>query len=71
MILTIDNLATRYHVLPSYALEHSDTFDLYVMDVATKWNHHKQELEKHGGKITKEPTQDELLAILNKTKGLN
>ena len=46
MILTIHNLAKEYAVLPSDALLRSNTFDLYVLDIATKWQiyqHNKAE----------------------------
>ena len=43
MVLTLDNLATRYHVLPTEAMERATTLDLYVLDVATKWQTYQQQ----------------------------
>jgi len=37
MLITLDNLAHRYQCLPSEALGRANTFDLYVLDVSTKW----------------------------------
>lgn len=37
MVLTVDNLAHRYKLLPSEVLARADTFDLHVMDVATRY----------------------------------
>jgi hypothetical protein len=42
MILTIDNLACRYHVLPSEAMSRATTFDLHVMDTATRHQRYQQ-----------------------------
>ena len=44
MILSLDNLATRYHLLPSEALERATTFDLYVLDTGARWVRHQQDL---------------------------
>jgi hypothetical protein len=54
MVLTLDNLAHRYNVLPSEALERATTFDLYVLDVSAKWSKYQSDLAD--GKVTK-PTQ--------------
>lgn len=37
MILTVHNLAENYKCLPSEVLHRATTFDLYVLDVHTKW----------------------------------
>jgi hypothetical protein len=37
MLITLDNLAHRYQCLPSEALGRANTFDLYVLDISTKW----------------------------------
>jgi hypothetical protein len=72
MILTLDNLATRYHMLPSQALASATTFDLYVLDISSKWVKYQQEqadLESRG--ITagaKQPSQEEMLAMIERTR---
>jgi hypothetical protein len=43
MILTLDNLASRYHVLPSEALARGTTFDLHVMDLSARYVRYQQE----------------------------
>jgi hypothetical protein len=43
MILTVDNLASRYHVLPTEVMSRATTFDMHVMDVATRYARHQQE----------------------------
>ena len=37
MILTVHNLAENYKCLPSEVMHRATTFDLYVLDVHTKW----------------------------------
>lgn len=46
MILTIDNIAYRYKILPTEVLERGTTFDLYVIDIATKWRNYQQEKQE-------------------------
>ena len=41
MILTIHNLADAYKILPSEVLSKGNTFDLYVLDVYTKYLNYK------------------------------
>jgi hypothetical protein len=38
----IDSVATRYHVLPSQVLARADTFDLWVLDIASSWQQQQQ-----------------------------
>lgn len=45
MILTIHNLAKEYGLLPSQALSTGTTFDLYVLDVHSRWMRYQQERE--------------------------
>ena len=46
MILSIHNLAESYKCLPTEVLERATTFDLYVLDVHTKWVKYQHEQEK-------------------------
>jgi hypothetical protein len=68
MVLTLHNLAEKYKCLPSEALQRGNTLDLYVLDVSTKWLAYQQ--EKADGKvpITKQPSQDEMLAMIQRVK---
>ena len=40
MILTLHALAETYNVLPSEALDKATTFDLYVLDLHSKYQRH-------------------------------
>lgn len=44
MVLTLSNLAERYKCLPSEALSRATTFDLYVLDVSTQWQIHRDDI---------------------------
>ena len=72
MLLSLDNLAHRYHVLPTEALARGTTFDLYVLDLGTKWVKYQQEqadLEARGIKTTaRQPSQEEMLAMIERTR---
>jgi hypothetical protein len=52
MILSIHNLAENYKCLPTEVLERATTFDLYVLDVHTKWlkYQHEQAMAKQEGR---------------------
>lgn len=43
MVLTVHNLAETYKCLPSRVMEQATTFDLYVLDVHTKWVKYQQQ----------------------------
>ena len=59
MILTLNNLAKEYGLLPSEALGRATTFDLYVLDVSTRWLSHRQDIAE--GKVKpKEPKKQDL-----------
>jgi hypothetical protein len=68
MILTLDNLAARYHCLPSEALARSTTFDLYVLDIGARWSNYQHEKSNGKSSVKKEPTQDEMLAMIQRVK---
>ena len=51
MMLTLDNMAERYSLLPSEILKRADTLDLEILDVSAKFSHHKETdkyKENHG-----------------------
>lgn len=64
MMLTLDNLATRYHCLPSEALSRASTFDLYVLDVSAKWARHQQDVQEGRTPSGKLPSQEEMKAMI-------
>jgi len=67
MILTLDNLAHRYKCLPSEALANATTFDLYVLDVSTKWENHRNAVA-NGEVKSKQPTQEEMLSMIARAR---
>jgi len=70
MIITLDNLASRYNCLPSEALAKATTLDLHVLDVSARWDRHKQGHEPEA-KAAPNLSQDQLLKLLNKAKEKN
>ena len=64
MMLTLDNLASRYHCLPSEALARSSTFDLVVLDISAKWARHQQDVAEGRTPSGKLPSQDEMKAMI-------
>ena len=69
LILTIDSLGKRYGMLPSEVLERSNTFDLYIMDMALTFeNYHHKKAMNNGNEPLPEYTTNELLDMFNKNK---
>lgn len=68
MLLSLHNLSKEYHLLPSETLGRATTFDFKVLDIATRWSIRQHDIANGKTPKTKEYSQDELLAILNKTK---
>jgi hypothetical protein len=48
MMITLDAMAERYHLLPSDILAKGTTFDLRVLDVGASWNRHQQQQHQAG-----------------------
>lgn len=68
-ILMIDSLGKRYGLLPSEVLNRSNTFDLYIMDVALSFeNYHHSKTMNNGKEPVDNYTTDELQAMLNKVR---
>jgi hypothetical protein len=55
MLLSLDNVAQRYGVLPSVALQQGNTIDLLVLHTASKYNEWTQtdEYKQNKGRTTK------------------
>lgn len=68
MVLTLNNLAEKYKCLPSEAMARATTLDLYVLDVSTKWLKHQQGLADGKAPEVKEPSQDEMLAMIERVR---
>jgi len=56
MLISLDNVAQRYGVLPSVALQQGNTIDLLVLHTASKYNEWTQsdEYKNNKGHTTKE-----------------
>lgn len=70
MIITLDNLASKYHCLPSEAMERGTTFDLFVLDVSTKWYNRQQDIAqgKESSTITPELSVEQMQAMIARVK---
>jgi hypothetical protein len=74
MILTVHNLAENYKCLPSEVMARATTFDLYVLDVHTKWvkYQHEQEKAKGEGKTiaprAPQLSQQQMLDMIKRTR---
>jgi hypothetical protein len=74
MLLTVHNLAEKYGVLPSEALERGTTFDLHILDLAAKYSqyqHEQAERERQGqGQLPPPPklTQAQMQAMIDRVR---
>ena len=72
MFLSLDNLAERYGLLPSEAMQRANTFDLYTLDIQAKWQKYqmdKMEYEKTGKKPIPKISQDQMISMLKQARG--
>lgn len=70
MLVTLDSMATRYHVLPSELMERASTFDLHCMDLGIRYQRYRQQVQE--GTVvedSKVPTSDELLKMMRRVNG--
>jgi len=54
----LDNLATRYHLLPSQVLDLADTLDFLVMDVSLAYHRYEREKSEAKAKGMAPPAPD-------------
>lgn len=67
MVLTLNNLAEKYGLLPSEAYSRATTFDLYVLDVSTRWFKYQQDVAE--GRIAEHNlTHEQMLEMLRKAR---
>jgi hypothetical protein len=66
MMLSLDNLAHRYGILPTEALMRGSTLDLRVLDVSARWQQHQQ----RGDTLPRATTlnQQDMLNMLKKAQ---
>lgn len=59
-------------MLPSEALERATTFDLYVLDVSSRWVKYQQDLAESKAKGTAPPaqrlTQEQMLEMIRRVR---
>jgi hypothetical protein len=71
MLITLDNLAHRYHCLPSEALDRATTFDLRVLDASTKWSNKQYEdadAKANGRKPTPKLSTQQMLDMIKSAR---
>ncbi len=70
MVITLDNLAHRYNCLPSEALARANTFDLYVLDLSTKWVKYRNDVQegRAPGPSSKQLTVEQMQAMIARTR---
>ncbi|CAB4153747.1 hypothetical protein UFOVP635_25 [uncultured Caudovirales phage] len=68
LIITLDRLGQRYKSTPTDILAYATTFDLYVADIAAKWE--KRQIDISEGKINpaKDLTQKQMEEMIYKVK---
>jgi hypothetical protein len=66
MMLSLDNLAHRYGILPTEALMRGSTLDLRVLDVSARWQKHQSE----GSTLPRAATlnQEDMLKMLKQAQ---
>lgn len=59
-------------MLPSQCIAEGNTFDMYVLDVATRWVKYQQQEAEGNQSVTKksskQPTEKELLEMMEKVR---
>jgi hypothetical protein len=62
-------MAHRYKMLPSQVLEHATTFDLYAIDVSSRYQQYLH--DKANGNQTKSniPSQAEMVKMIQRARG--
>lgn len=71
-MVTIDNICTRYHKLPSELLAEGTTFDLLVANTGILWERKQREdaeAEATGKAKTPKLTQQEMLDMIKQARG--
>ena len=66
-MLNVGMIAKTYGVLPSYVIEYANTYDLMIADVMSSWEEYQYN-KAMGKPNIPSYTQDELKAMLNKSK---
>ena len=71
MAITLDNLATRYNILPSEALVRATTLDLYVLDASARWSRYQQGVANGmPEESVPRPSTEEMIKMMAQVKGM-
>lgn len=70
-MITIDNMASRYHMLPSEALEKATTFDLKVLDVSARWTNKKYQEQETGQSKSTQLSVDQMKNMMDQVRKKN
>lgn len=71
LLITVDNLSTRYNKLPSQILAEATTFDLLVANTGLQWQQKQQEdaeAEREGRPKAQKISQAEMFEMLRRVK---
>jgi hypothetical protein len=68
LAISIDNLASRYHLLPSEAMIRATTFDLYILDVGARWNRRQHDRATGREPDVPDLSEQDMFAALNLVK---
>lgn len=74
MMVSLDNLAHRYGMLPSEALARATTLDLHILDVGSKYvNYQQQRAEQEKTGIINPPkrpqlTQEQMMDMIKQVR---
>ena len=71
MMLTLDNLANRYHCLPSEALARATTLDLHVLDISARYNLRQNDIAQGRAPSTPQLSQEQMRAMLDQVREKN
>jgi len=67
-MITIGSMAKTYGLLPSEVAARATTFDIMITDVYSTW--FEKQMNKSNGDRTEDYSQDELKAMIEKTKNV-
>jgi hypothetical protein len=70
-LLSLDNLAHRYGLLPSEVMARATTFDLYVIDLSARYERYRNELAEGKSAPRAKLTQDQMLDMLKRARSEN
>ena len=61
-------MAHRYKMLPSEVIERSTTFDLYVMDISSRYQSYQYDKANGNAPKSKMPSQEEMIQMIKRAR---